>query len=564
MVSQVHVPGGAVSPGHEPIKAIPVRHWGQWVSAAIVIAIVGALAYSVGTNPNLQWSIVWQYLFDNTILRGMLVTIELTVLSMAIGIALGIVLAVMRLSTNPVLTTVSGAYLGFFRGTPVLVQIVLWFNLALIFPRIGFGSFSADTNSLITPFGAALLALALNEAAYMAEIVRGGIQSVDAGQPEAAHALGMPQSLTMRRIVLPQAMRVIVPPTGNEVITMLKTTSLVAVIGASELFTAAQTIGAQELHDIPDADRRQHLVPRDDDRAHVHPDARGAPLRARSHTARRRAEPSSAHPRQPAPGPSERRGAMTAAAMVTAENVHKSFGHVKVLKGIDLEVAPKDVFCLLGPSGSGKSTFLRCINHLENIDGGRLYVDGRLVGYRQHGDKLYELREREVAAHRRDIGMVFQRFNLFPHMTALENVMEAPVRVKKEPKAVVRERALKLLDRVGLADKANSYPAQLSGGQQQRVAIARALAMQPKLMLFDEPTSALDPELVGEVLDVMRDLAAEGMTMIVVTHEIGFAREVGDALVFMDDGVVVEAGPPREVLANPKQARTKAFLSKVL
>jgi polar amino acid transport system permease protein len=245
VVSQVHVPGGAVSPGHEPIKAIPVRHWGQWVSAAIVITIVGALAYSVGTNPNLQWSIVWQYLFDNTILRGMLVTIELTVLSMAIGIALGIVLAVMRLSTNPVLTTVSGAYLGFFRGTPVLVQIVLWFNLALIFPRIGFGSFSADTNSLITPFGAALLALALNEAAYMAEIVRGGIQSVDAGQPEAAHALGMPQSLTMRRIVLPQAMRVIVPPTGNEVITMLKTTSLVAVIGASELFTSAQTIGAR-------------------------------------------------------------------------------------------------------------------------------------------------------------------------------------------------------------------------------------------------------------------------------------------------------------------------------
>jgi polar amino acid transport system permease protein len=246
VVSQVHVPGaGAVSPGHEPIKAIPVRHWGQWISAAIVIAIVGALAYSVGTNPNLQWSIVGQYLFDNTILRGMLVTIELTVLSMAIGIALGIVLAVMRLSTNPVLSTVSTAYLWFFRGTPVLVQIVLWFNLALIFPRIGFGSFSADTNTLITPFGAALLALALNEAAYMAEIVRGGIQSVDAGQTEAAHALGMPQSLTTRRIVLPQAMRVIVPPTGNEVITMLKTTSLVAVIGASDLFTQAQAIGAR-------------------------------------------------------------------------------------------------------------------------------------------------------------------------------------------------------------------------------------------------------------------------------------------------------------------------------
>ncbi|MGH8968897.1 MAG: amino acid ABC transporter ATP-binding protein [Actinomycetes bacterium] len=250
--------------------------------------------------------------------------------------------------------------------------------------------------------------------------------------------------------------------------------------------------------------------------------------------------------------------------MVKAENVHKSFGHLDVLKGIDLEVSPEEVFCLVGPSGSGKSTFLRCINHLEKVDAGRLYVDGRLVGYRQAGDKLYELREKEVAAHRRDIGMVFQRFNLFGHMTALQNVMEAPLRVRKEPKAVVRERAEKLLDRVGLAAKSGTYPSQLSGGQQQRVAIARALAMEPKLMLFDEPTSALDPELVGEVLDVMRDLAASGMTMVVVTHEMGFAREVGDALVFMDDGMVVEAGHPRDVLANPQHARTKAFLSKVL
>jgi polar amino acid transport system ATP-binding protein len=252
------------------------------------------------------------------------------------------------------------------------------------------------------------------------------------------------------------------------------------------------------------------------------------------------------------------------AQMVKAENIHKSFGHVDVLKGIDLEVAPKEVFCLVGPSGSGKSTFLRCINHLEKVDAGQLYVDGQLVGYRQRGDKLHELREKEVAAHRRDIGMVFQRFNLFAHMTALQNVMEAPLRVRGESKAVVRERADKLLDRVGLSAKSGSYPAQLSGGQQQRVAIARALAMEPKLMLFDEPTSALDPELVGEVLDVMRDLADSGMTMIVVTHEMGFAREVGDALVFMDDGMVVEAGHPREVLTNPQHARTKSFLSKVL
>ncbi|WP_411102274.1 amino acid ABC transporter ATP-binding protein [Streptomyces sp. cmx-4-9] len=250
--------------------------------------------------------------------------------------------------------------------------------------------------------------------------------------------------------------------------------------------------------------------------------------------------------------------------MVKAEGVHKSYGPAHILRGIDLEVAPREVFCLVGPSGSGKSTFLRCINHLERINAGRLSVDGQLVGYRQKGDKLYELKDSEVAAQRRDIGMVFQRFNLFPHMTAIENVMEAPVMVKGESKAVARERAVKLLDRVGLGDKGGNYPTQLSGGQQQRVAIARALAMEPKLMLFDEPTSALDPELVGDVLDVMRGLAEDGMTMIVVTHEMGFAREVGDNLVFMDGGVVVESGNPRDVLGNPQHDRTKAFLSKVL
>ncbi|MFG2473198.1 amino acid ABC transporter ATP-binding protein [Streptomyces canus] len=251
-------------------------------------------------------------------------------------------------------------------------------------------------------------------------------------------------------------------------------------------------------------------------------------------------------------------------AMVKAEGVHKSFGLVEVLKGIDLEVKQGEVFCLIGPSGSGKSTFLRCINHLEKVNAGRLYVDGELVGYREKGDKLYELKDSEVARQRRDIGMVFQRFNLFPHMTAAENVMEAPVQVKGAGRTKARERARELLEKVGLADKAGSYPAQLSGGQQQRVAIARALAMDPKLMLFDEPTSALDPELVGDVLDVMRDLAESGMTMVVVTHEMGFAREVGDSLVFMDDGVVVESGDPREVLTNPQHERTQAFLSKVL
>ncbi|WP_277349715.1 amino acid ABC transporter ATP-binding protein [Planosporangium thailandense] len=254
----------------------------------------------------------------------------------------------------------------------------------------------------------------------------------------------------------------------------------------------------------------------------------------------------------------------TTVPMVQALDVHKRYGQLEVLKGINLEVRPREVFCLVGPSGSGKSTFLRCINHLEKVSAGSLSVDGELVGYRRHGNRLYELKESEIARKRAEIGMVFQRFNLFPHMTVLENVMEAPVRVRKEAKAVVRERAMTLLDRVGLKAKHDAYPGQLSGGQQQRVAIARALAMQPKLMLFDEPTSALDPELVGEVLDVMRQLAEDGMTMVVVTHEMGFAREVGDALVFMDGGVVVESGHPRDVLTSPQHARTKAFLSKVL
>jgi len=250
--------------------------------------------------------------------------------------------------------------------------------------------------------------------------------------------------------------------------------------------------------------------------------------------------------------------------MVSAEGVRKSFGRLEVLKGIDLQVRRGQVACLLGPSGSGKSTFLRCINHLEKVDGGRLSVDGDLVGYRQAGGKLHELKDKETARARAQIGMVFQRFNLFPHMTALGNVIEAPVRVKDESRSEALDRGRALLDRVGLADKRDAYPSQLSGGQQQRVAIARALAMQPKLMLFDEPTSALDPELVGEVLDVMRGLAQDGMTMIVVTHETGFAREVGDSVVFMDAGVVVEQGEPEQVLNRPREARTKEFLGKVL
>jgi polar amino acid transport system ATP-binding protein len=250
--------------------------------------------------------------------------------------------------------------------------------------------------------------------------------------------------------------------------------------------------------------------------------------------------------------------------LVQAEGVCKSFGSNDVLKGIDLTVAPGEVLCIIGPSGSGKSTFIRCINHLEKIDAGRLLVDGHYVGYRRVGNKLHEMRESEIAKRREDVGMVFQQFNLFPHMTVLGNLIEAPMRVRKKSKAEATAKARALLQQVGLVDKEKAYPAQLSGGQQQRVAIARALAMEPKLLLFDEPTSALDPELVGEVLDVMKQLARDGMTMVVVTHEMGFAREVADQVVFMDGGVIVESGDPREMLTNPQHERTKAFLAKVL
>ncbi|MEZ2122105.1 MULTISPECIES: amino acid ABC transporter ATP-binding protein [unclassified Corynebacterium] len=250
--------------------------------------------------------------------------------------------------------------------------------------------------------------------------------------------------------------------------------------------------------------------------------------------------------------------------MIDAQQVCKSFGQLQVLKGIDLQVPRGSVTCLIGPSGSGKSTMLRCVNHLEKFNAGRLYVDGELIGYRERDGVLHEISEKEAARQRAGIGMVFQSFNLFPHRTVIENIIEAPIQVKRVPAAQARKKALELLDQVGLVHKADAYPVQLSGGQQQRVAIARAVAMDPKLMLFDEPTSALDPELVGEVLGVMKQLAANGMTMLVVTHEIGFAREVADQVAFMDAGVVVEAGPPSQVISAPQHARTQEFLSSIL
>ncbi|MGU3435002.1 amino acid ABC transporter permease/ATP-binding protein [Actinomycetes bacterium M1A6_2h] len=558
-----------VSAPPHAVDVIPARHPLRWLGAAVVLVVAASVVISLATNDNLKWSVVGDYLFSKLVFEGLWTTVWLTVVAMIMGIVGGVILAVMRLSDNPILAGLAGIFVWVFRGTPLLVQIIFWGYLGALYPQLIFGIpftditfFSESTSAIVTGSVAALLALGLNEMAYASEIVRAGILAVDDGQTEAAYSLGMSPAATTRRIVLPQAMRVIVPPMGNETITMLKSTALVSVISGHDLLTNLQNVYSQNFQVIPPVDRGQHLVPRADQCA-VHPAVVAGtalfPRRppCREHRTTRAPDRSASAHHQP------RRAVMTA-PMVKAENVHKHFGKVQVLKGIDLEVQPGQVLCLLGPSGSGKSTFLRCINHLEKVDAGRLSVDGDLVGYRAVGDKLRELTTKEVSARRAGIGMVFQRFNLFAHMTALQNIIEAPMRVSGVRKEQAVTEARELLKRVGLADKADAYPSALSGGQQQRVAIARALAMKPRLMLFDEPTSALDPELVGDVLNVMRDLAAEGMTMVVVTHEIGFAREVADTVVFMDDGVIVECGDPKQVLVDPKETRTREFLSKVL
>ena len=538
------------------------------------------------TNPAFQWGFIRDNAFSAPVLNGAKNTLVLTALSMIIGVALGIVLAVMRLSPNPVLSGGAWVYVWFFRAVPRVVLLILFGNLGVLYSRYDIGVpfdrqignlfglsfdgrfFGVSANTILTAFVAALLGLALSEAAYMAEIVRAGISSVEEGQTEAAQALGMspgPADAADRAAAGDAGHR----PADRQRDDRDDQGHLAGRVRAV-LRAVLPAPGHRLAHlpAVPDAGRGLPVVPRHDQRADGRAALPRAPVLPR-------------HPAQHRPGGPEVAAPLLDPAlqrdgvlmddeptpeqpMVKAEAVRKHFGRLEVLKGIDLEVMPKQVMCVVGPSGSGKSTFLRCINHLEKISGGRLWVDGELVGYRQKGDKIYELKEKEVAQHRREIGMVFQRFNLFPHMTAVGNVIEAPVQVKGISRKAARQRGLELLERVGLSERADMYPSQLSGGQQQRVAIARALAMDPKLMLFDEPTSALDPELVGEVLDVMRALAEAGMTMIVVTHEMGFAREVGDELVFMDDGVVVEAGNPRDVINNPQHERTQAFLSKVL
>jgi polar amino acid transport system permease protein len=555
-----------------PVK---LRHPGRLVAAAIVLLVLAAVLRSALSNPNFQWSVVGRYLFHPDILRGVAMTVELTITAMAIGITVGVVIALMRLSPNPLLSIAAQAYIALFRGVPALVQLLFWFNLSALYPMIVLGIpfgpelFSFNANAIITPLAAANLGLGLCEGAFMAEIVRSGILSVDIGQQEAALAMGLTRAQAMRRIILPQALRVIVPPTGNEVIGMMKYTSLASVISVTELLTSAELIYTRTFETIPLLvvasiwyvaltsllTAGQRLIER-----HVGRSERDRQVRLNPTVAKAVHLPTWS-------GRKNQRHPATAAIsgpMVIVRNLHKRYGTVEVLKGIDLEVEAGQVVCVIGPSGAGKSTLLRCINHLETSDGGHVLVGGNLVGYRCTGARLHEVSERELSEARRRIGMVFQRFNLFQHLTALENITLAPVIVKGTVREDAQAHARALLHRVGLAGKEDRYPRQLSGGEQQRVAIARALAMEPDVMLFDEPTSALDPELVGEVLAVMRALAEDGMTMIVVTHEIGFAREAANKVIFMDGGVIAESGSPAQVLHAPREDRTREFLSRVL
>ena len=527
------------------------------------------------------------YVVSPFLLQGAWLAVEIAALAMVGGMIMGLGLALLRISRLAPLRAIAWFYIWFVRGTPQLLQLVFIYDAL---PPLGI---TLDT------FTTAVLGFALNEAAFSAEIIRGGILSVNRNQAIAANAFGMRPFLTLRRIILPQAMKAILPGMANDVISMIKGTSIASVIFVNELTFRSQQIVGQNFKfftvfgaagiiylfmtsavAVAQAllERRFNLeIDRSAGRGSGFGSLFGFSLfnaRARERQAPTLAPSLAPGPQTLAPPESASldwiRKVTAGAAeettiepFVTFRNVHKAYGSREVLRGIDLEVRKGEVVVIMGPSGSGKSTLLRLVNHLEALDWGEIQVEGKYVGYRLRNKMLRPIRDLAKARAEARIGMVFQHFNLFDHLTALENVMEAPLRVYGEPPEKVRTLALNLLAAVGLSQHTDKLPHRLSGGQQQRVAIARALAISPRLMLFDEPTSALDPELVGDVLAVMRRLAEAGMTMLVVTHEVRFAQDVADRIVFMDEGLVVEQGTPAEVLRNPKQERTQRFLRMV-
>jgi polar amino acid transport system permease protein len=523
---------------------------------------------------NMQWLPEFlSYLSSPFLLEGAWLAVKITVLGMALGTAGGLALALARISSVNAVSSAARGYIWLMRGTPLLLQLVFIFDAL---PLVGWR---------LDPFTTAVIGFALNEAAFSAEIIRAGIQSVAKTQWSAAASFGMGGWLTLKRIILPQAMRSILPGLVNNGISMLKLTSIASVIFVNELtFRSQQLVGQNfKFFTVFGASAVMYLALTTlistfqqwlEKRLDLERDARsGGWLRRMFGTL-----PTLPLPKAPlAPQRAAKRALVAVGNRVSGEraeqttdprfvvckDVHKSYGAREILKGIDLEVGKGEVVAILGPSGSGKSTLLRLINHLEAVDKGEITVNGELVGYARTADGLKPVHNLAKARAESHIGFVFQHFNLFAHMSALQNVMEAPVRVLGMPVTQARDEARALLARVGLAAHADHLPHRLSGGQQQRVAIARALAIAPRLMLFDEPTSALDPELVGEVLQVMRSLADAGMTMIVVTHEIRFAREVADRVVFMDGGKVIEQGSPAQVIDHPQHERTRKFLRMV-
>ncbi|WP_279111680.1 amino acid ABC transporter permease/ATP-binding protein [Bartonella apis] len=590
-------------------KVVPARYPLRMLGTVFSVLVIGAILYSVFTNEKWGWSVFATWFLSEPVLAGLGRTILLTILATIAGSLLGTCLALARVSKSPLLSGLSWSYIWLLRSVPLIVLLLILNNLGYLYesvrltnPLNGEILVNYPMVSLLTPFLAAFIGLTLNQSAFFAEIVRGGILSVDNGQHEAAASLGLSKKRQVLRIVLPQAMRTILPTGFNEIIGLAKGTSMVYVLALPELFYTVQVIYRRNLEVIPllmvatvwylvimtVLSIVQYYI------ESIY--AKGA-VRNPSELAFSRIERGLGNLARHFPffkTPSAAKDKLTLrdqieglaegevpsldecqhpafgnlysgeGAEVNVHNVSKYFGSNKVLDNVSLRVPAGSVTVILGPSGSGKSTLLRTINHLERVDSGFIDVDGELIGYRREENTLYELKEKDILKQRAEIAMVFQNFNLFPHLTVLENIIEAPTQVKHTPYKTAVQEALDLLERVGLKDKAGVYPRQLSGGQQQRVAIARALALRPKVLLFDEPTSALDPELVGEVLDVIKELARSGSTLIVVTHEIGFARDVADTIVFMEHGKINEIGTPDEVFNHTKQARTKAFLNKVL
>ncbi|HWT36779.1 MAG TPA: amino acid ABC transporter permease/ATP-binding protein [Paraburkholderia sp.] len=582
-------------------RIVPAKHHARalgTVFAAILIAIV--LSSALG-NPRWGWSIFAEWFLSEPVLSGLGRTLLLTALGAVTGFALGIPIALARVSRSPLLAGSAWAFVWLFRSIPLIVLLLILNNLGYLYETVWIGVpftkiafIDMPTTELISPFFAAVLGLTLNHAAFSAEVIRGGILSVDHGQLEAAAALGLPQQRQTLRIVLPQAMRSIVPTAFNDLIALAKGSSMVYVLAMPELFYTVQIIYRRNLEVIPllmvatvwyliiltvlsaiQVYVERHFsrgVARNATESAVG-DAFAALLNRlgvrRSNVDSNRELASPEHTQTQAASHVAAVGqtgwdGQRSGAEIAIQHVSKSFGALKVLDNVSLAMRPGSVTVILGQSGSGKSTLLRTINHLERVDDGFIDIDGDLIGYRRAGDTLYELKEKEILRRRVEVGMVFQNFNLFPHLTVLENVIEAPVALGRMSRTEAERLAHSLLARVGLAAKAHAWPRQLSGGQQQRVAIARALALKPKVLLFDEPTSALDPELVNEVLDVIKALARSGTTMVIVTHEIGFAREVADTIVFMDRGRIIEQGPPSTVLNAPQHTRTREFLSRVL